>query len=1048
MERLRSIPELASLRGRILSSRDPNQPRITVCGGTGCRASGSFELFQAFSKGLSAHGLERAVELQLTGCHHLKRRVELQLSGCHGFCQQGPVVVIHPEEIFYRNVGLEDPEADANEIIEQTVLGGKPIERLLYEEPLSGRKIARYGDIPFYAKQTRIALGNNGRIDPNRIEDYIGADGYAALAKVLVMSPEEVLEWISRSGLRGRGGAGFPTGRKWSLCRAAPTRAMRYVICNADEGDPGAFMDRSLMEGDPHSVLEGMAIGAYAISRGVSPCEGYIYIRAEYPLAVENVRIAIRQAEEAGLLGDDILGTDFHFHVKVKEGAGAFVCGEETALIASIEGRRGMPQARPPFPADAGLFGQPSNINNVETWANVPRIVNHGPEWYAGVGTATSAGTKVFSLVGKIKNSGLVEVPMGMSLREIVFDIGGGIPGNKRIKAVQTGGPSGGCIPAHLLDLPVDYEKLAEAGAIMGSGGLVVMDEDTCMVDLARYFLDFTQNESCGKCLPCRLGTRQMLAILKDVCAGKGQPGDIDLLLDIGTDVKKGSLCGLGQTAPNPVLTTLRYFRDEYESHIQEGHCSALVCTGLVSAPCTHTCPAGVNVPRYVRLVAEGRFDDALGVVRESIPFPRVCGSVCFHPCETRCRRGQLDDPIAIRDLKEAAARLSTREFRVDRSPATGRRVAVVGSGPAGLTAAYHLSRLGHEVVVYEKMPLPGGMMRYGIPRFRLPDETLDAEVATVRDLGVTIRTDSPVESPEALLEEGYDALFLATGAWEGTRLGVPGEELPGVVQGVDFLREAAAGTKPGVAAKVAVIGGGNVAVDVARTALRLGSGGVSILYRRSREEMPASREEVEEALEEGVALRLLTSPVALRAVQGAVGLTSVRMELGPVDRSGRPRPQPLPGSEHEDVFDRVILAIGQAPGLPAGLACRVEEGRVRADRRTLAASAPGVFAGGDVYRGPASIIEAIADGKRVASAIDRYLGGRGEISEKFGPADEPVGRELAEDEPAQPRVPLRRCPVPLRLADGGLVSQGYGRAEAIAEARRCLRCDLEEKEE
>ena len=568
MKRLCSQEELESCREQIRSSRDPSQLKIIVCGGTGCRANGSSELAEAFASALAEKGSDATVELKL--------------SGCHGLCEQGPVVVIEPKGLFYRQVGLKDRERDVRDIIEQTVLGGEAVERLLYDDHDSGKKIERYDDIPFYAKQKRIALCHNGKIDPRSIEDYIDVDGYAALARALAMEPDDVIDWISKSGLRGRGGGGFPTGKKWSFCRGASDRSMRYIICNADEGDPGAFMDRSIMEGDPFSVLEGMTIGAHAMARGICKAEGYVYIRAEYPLAVENLRNAIARAEEVGLLGDDILGSGFSFHVKVKEGAGAFVCGEETALIASIEGKRGMPRSRPPFPANSGLFGKPSNINNVETWADVTRILNGGPEWYAGIGTPTSSGTKVFSLVGKIRNSGLVEVPMGTSLREVVFGIGGGVPGDKKIKAVQSGGPSGGCIPADALDIPVDFEKLAEVGAIMGSGGLVVMDEDTCMVDIARYFVEFTQTESCGKCVPCRLGTKEMLTILKRITAGDGKPEDIDLLIEIGESVKAGSLCGLGQTAPNPVMTTINYFREEYDEHVLEHKCRAGQCKEMV----------------------------------------------------------------------------------------------------------------------------------------------------------------------------------------------------------------------------------------------------------------------------------------------------------------------------------------------------------------------------------------------------------------------------------------------------------------------------------
>ncbi len=569
VRKIESAKDLSDLQSQLAGERNPEKAVITVCGGTGCRANGSMELAEALSKELNAQGLDDSVEIKLTGCH--------------GFCQESPLLEINPHKIFYRRVGREDLEGDVKAIVEKTIKNKEVVDHLLYEDPVDGEKKEDYGEIPFYSKQTRIVLRNSGKIDPKSIGDYIARDGYSALAKVLEMDPEEVIKCVTDSQLRGRGGAGFPTGVKWGFCRNAENKEQRYIICNADEGDPGAFMDRSIMEGDPHSVIEGMLIGAYAISKGVAPAAGYIYIRAEYPLAVENITKAIEDAEAMGLLGDNILGSGFSFHIKIKQGAGAFVCGEETALIASIEGQRGMPASRPPFPATSGLFGKPTNINNVETWVNVPCIINRGAEWFNSVGTEKSKGTKVFSLVGKVKNSGLVEVPMGMTLREIVFDIGGGILDDKEIKAVQTGGPSGGCIRADLLDLPVDYEKLAEVGAIMGSGGLVVMDEDTCMVEVSRYFIEFTQKESCGKCVSCRLGTRQMLEILSDITSGKGTEKDLDMLEELGVSVKLGSLCGLGQTAPNPILTTLRYFRDEYEAHIKDSKCPAGACEAMMA---------------------------------------------------------------------------------------------------------------------------------------------------------------------------------------------------------------------------------------------------------------------------------------------------------------------------------------------------------------------------------------------------------------------------------------------------------------------------------
>ena len=534
---------------------------VLVCRGTGCTASGSGPLYETFKEELARRGLDKEVMLVETGCH--------------GMCEMGPIVVVYPEGSFYCRVKPED----VPELVEEHLYKGRILQRLLYTTPdVEKIKIPHYRDIPFYGKQRRIVLRNCGYINPDNIEEYIARDGYQALAKVLLELPaEETLDIVKKSGLRGRGGAGFPTGRKWEFARMAPGDK-KYIVCNADEGDPGAFMDRSVLEGDPHSVVEGMLIGAYVIGSD----EGYIYCRAEYPLAIKRLNTAIEQAEELGLIGDNIMGTDFSFHIHIKEGAGAFVCGEETALMASIEGKRGMPNPRPPFPANSGLWGKPTNINNVETWANIPQIILNGAEWFSSVGTETSKGTKIFALTGKVNNTGLVEAPMGMTLREVIFDIGGGIPNNKKFKAVQLGGPSGGCLPESMLDTPVDYESINATGAIMGSGGMVVTDEDTCIVDFAKFFLTFVQNESCGKCPFCRIGTKRMLEILERICEGKGKLEDLDLLEDLAQKVKDGSLCALGGTAPNPVQTTIKYFRDEYIAHIVDKKCPAKVCTALI----------------------------------------------------------------------------------------------------------------------------------------------------------------------------------------------------------------------------------------------------------------------------------------------------------------------------------------------------------------------------------------------------------------------------------------------------------------------------------
>ena len=559
MTRVNSIAELERWRVELQAARSNARRSVTVCGGTGCRALESNGVGVALDKALKEQSLDAEIELKITGCP--------------GFCEQGPLVVVFPERILYTKVAPRD----ATDIV-KSIKQNTRVERLLFKDPQTGERIARELDVPFYREQERVLLKDSGLIDPAKIEDYLAADGYKALGKVFSMKPEAIVEEIKRSGLRGRGGAGFATGIKWDLCRRAPGDS-KYVVCNADEGDPGAFQDRGLIEGNPHSILDGMIIGAFAI--GAS--EGYIYIRHEYPLAVDLIRNAVKQAQECGLLGKNILGSGFNFDIKVQLGAGAFVCGEETALLASIEGRTGEPMPRPPFPAQRGLFGKPTNINNTKTWATVPHILNRGADWYAGLGGEKSKGTTIFSLVGKINNTGLVEVPLGVTLRHMIFDIGGGVAGGKKFKAVQTGGPSGGCLPESLLDLPVDYENLAAAGSIMGSGGMIVMDEKSCMVDVARYFLDFTKFESCGKCVACREGNWQMHAILTRITTGKGEEGDIELLQEMGTAITDGSLCGLGKTAPNPVLSTIRYFREEYEAHIRDKKCPAGICKDLIT---------------------------------------------------------------------------------------------------------------------------------------------------------------------------------------------------------------------------------------------------------------------------------------------------------------------------------------------------------------------------------------------------------------------------------------------------------------------------------
>jgi len=1044
--KIRTLDDLQQIKEKGMKLLYPKKTKIMVGMGTCGLATGAGEVYEAISEEVEKQKLDWVIS---PTC-------------CIGFCQKEPLVdVLQPRRprITYHEMTPERGRELISALAEDKLKKEWILAKIEKEENLIEGKgwtypkdssaeeleeIPTYEQLPFYSKQFKIAMRNCGFINPENIEEYIARGGYHTLYKVLKeLSPEEVIAEVKKSGLRGRGGAGFPTGRKWEICHQA-AGDIKYIICNGDEGDPGAYMDRSILEGDPHSVLEGMLIGAYAIGAK----EGYIYVRAEYPLAVKNIGIAINQAEKYGLLGRNIFGSGFNFNIKVDRGAGAFVCGEETALIAALEGRVGEPRLRPPYPAQSGLWGKPTNINNVETWANVPVILARGADWYSQYGTETSKGTKVFSLVGKINNTGLVEVPMGITLREIVYDVGGGIPDGKRFKAVQTGGPSGGCIPQQFLDLPIDYARLIEVGAIMGSGGMIVMDEDTCMVDVAKYFVDFLKGESCGKCLSCREGIERMYEILTDITEGRGREGDIELLEELSETIRDTSLCALGGTAPNPVLTTIRYFRDEYEAHIKKKRCPAGVCKALVIAPCRNACPAGIDVPRYVRAIADSKFTEAAAVIREKIPFPSICGYVCFHPCETKCRRGEIEEPIAIRALKRFVAEQDGRlkgQIRKGAKP-TGKRVAIIGSGPAGLTAGYYLAKLGHAVTVFEALSQPGGMMRTGIPEYRLPGEVLNKEIELIKGVGVEIRTNTRVDSVDQLLKDGYDAVFAAIGAHQGIKLGVEGEDSPGVVECVSFLRSVNLGEKPELGNRVAVIGGGNAAIDASRVALRLGVKEVTIIYRRSRQEMPASPEEVEEALREGVKIDFLAAPSKIVRENSELKMECIRMRLGEVDASGRRRPEPIKGSEFTMSFDNVIAAIGQTPEIPAKLGLPLAKaGTLEVDPDTLATTKEGVFAGGDAVTGPASVIEAIAAGRQVAISIDKHLGGDGMIEEVLAsPEVAPALVKVKEEE--KPRLPIPSLSIEERLRSFKEVELGYTREIAMEEAQRCLSCDLEEQ--
>jgi NADH-quinone oxidoreductase subunit F len=814
-------------------------------------------------------------------------------------------------------------------------------------------------------------------------------------------------------------------------------------------------MDRSLLEGDPHAVLEGMVIAAKAIGAH----QGFIYCRAEYPLAIKTLTTAIEQAREYGLLGENILGTGFDFDLSIYQGAGAFVCGEETALMTSIEGKRGEPRCRPPFPAVSGLWGKPSVLNNVETLASIGQIIEKGASWFSAVGREKSKGTKIFALTGDVCNVGLVEVPMGIALGTVIFDIGGGIPGGKKFKAAQLGGPSGGCIPAKHLNAAVDYETVAELGAIMGSGGMIVMDEDKCAVDMARFFMDFCQDESCGKCTPCREGTKRMLEILENICQGRGRSGDIELLVEMAENIKRSALCGLGQTAPNPVLSTIRYFRSEYEAHINEKRCPAVVCSALFKSPCQHACPAGMDIPSYIALVRAERLDDAYKVLLRTNPFPAVCGRVCDHKCQSKCRRATADGAVSIKNLKRF---ITDHAKRPAVSPAVVTRVekiAVIGAGPAGLSAARELAKRGYKVVVFESRSEAGGWMRWGIPEYRLPRDILAEEILDIVEIGVEIRTGTEVGRDISFkaIKEQFDYVFVAVGARRSSKMNVPGEDLDGVFGGVEFLADFNAepgswlGGRKTLGGRVAVIGGGNTAIDAARTAVRLGAD-VTIYYRRERGDMPAQEAEIAAAEHEGVKIVYMVAPLEILGNDNRVRAIKLqKMMPGDFDASGRRRPiRGKDGVFSVDV-DAVVVAVGQA----VDASFLGDDTGVKINKRSYLETAGGwstatgnarFFAGGDAVTGPATVIEAIAAGHRAACEIDQNIRRmNGEPPYPFPPEEDiEIPLIISEEDQDLPPTPMPELDVESRRRSFAEVELGYDFDTAIREATRCLRCDVE----
>ena len=1023
----------------------PGKPRITVGMDTCGIGNGAVELMEELRKSAKNNKVDAFIEK----------------TGCFGFCAAEPLVNIHIPGlplVILKEVKAKDADRIIKAVKKKDLSRLNALCRIDAWDHITGEikfgtglgSIPLWNEIDFFRFQKKIVLRDCGLINPEDIEEYIAVGGYFPLQKVLnKMSSENVIEEVKNSKLRGRGGAGFPTAIKWSLMRQEKSDD-KYVVCNADEGDPGAYMNRNEIESDPHMLIEGMVIAAYAMGAN----KGVIYVRAEYPLAVQRLIKAIDQARACGLLGKNILGSKFDFDMILVEGAGAFVCGEETALIASIEGLAGRPTQRPPFPAQKGIFGKPTNINNVETYCNIPAIISKGAEWFTQTGTKNSSGTKVFSLVGKIKNTGLVEMPLGQPLQTVIYNIGGGTGTKKKIKAVQTGGPSGGCIPPHLFNTLLDYESLNALGTIMGSGGIVVMDEDNCMVDVAKYFTEFTNHDSCGKCTPCREGLYHQLKILEKVCSGKADGHDISLMKDLGGVIADTALCGLGQTAPNPVMTTLKYFPMEYDYHIKGQRCPSGVCADLFVSPCENSCPLHINIPGYIQLFKEGRLLESFELVLQENFLPSTTGRICHFHCKMRCRREDIDKPVAQGELhrhiadevyKKGLEKKVYSEILKKKMKATGKKVAIIGAGPAGLTAAYYLSRLGQEVVVFDAKQKAGGILRYGIPAYRLPKNIMDKELEILKKLGVKFRFGTKVDAQKMKSISGsFDAVLAATGAYKEAPFEIKGAGLKGVLSGVDFLDRVASSEKTKLGKEVVIIGAGNVAIDACRSAHRLGSN-VTVLYRRGRDEMPANEHEIEEAYNEGVKFVFYAAPEEISGNKEGFAdkIIARKMAQGEFDISGRKKP--VPTDEMLEIkCDTVMFAIGER--VDAGYLADTgtdlnKNGTVKADAFTMSTGNPKIFAGGDLVTGPGTAVEAMGQGKIAARSIDKMITGQDRfylLYKKFEYLN------IAEDNPdaGKPNLDVK-ISVAARKGNFKEVSKGFDALRAKKEALRCLRCDI-----
>jgi len=1039
---------LEAVRAEARKKIRPDMAYIAIGYGTCGIGNGAEELFAIIEQAIRTNG---------------SKPVRLKKTGCFGYCSAEPLVNVYlpgkPLLVLHK---VEKKEAvkilKAVQHGDEGFLRRRALCKIEEWDFLTSKiqfgtgfpGVPRWNEVPFFKGQQKLVLRDAGLIDPTDIEEYLAVGGYSSLEKALLqLTPARIIQEIKDSGLRGRGGAGFPTGKKWELMRQE-TSPEKYMVCNADEGDPGAYMNRNEIESDPHALIEGMTIAAYAMGAH----QGFFYVRAEYPLAVERLKTALEQARKYKVLGPNILDSGFGFDIELVEGAGAFVCGEETALIASAEGKAGRPVPRPPFPAQKGYNGKPTTINNVETLCNVPAIISKGADWFSSIGTAGSPGTKVFSLVGKVKNTGLVELPLGTPLEQIVYTMGEGAGKKKKIRAVQTGGPSGGCIPATLFNATVDYESLNSLGAIMGSGGMVVLDSDNCMVDTARYFVEFTTSESCGKCTPCREGLSQALEILTRITRGEGTEEDLVKLEELAKVIKDSSLCGLGQTSANPILTTLNYFRDEYLTHIHARRCDAGICENLFLALCENSCPLHMNIPGYLQLLKEGRIEEAFELTLRDNPLPGTVGRICHFHCQMRCRRDTIDEPVHQGEIhryladtiyKMGKERDIYAKLLKEKLPRTGKRISIIGGGPAGLTAAFYLVRLGHEVTVYDDHPKAGGIMRYGIPDYRLPKDVLDKEISLLKKLGVKFRMNTRVgkDIPLEEIDENSDAVFIAVGAGKDMDLEIPGKDLKGVYPGYELLEHFALGKIKSFGKNVVIIGGGNVAIDVARTALRLGSK-VTIVYRRDRDALPANPQELKGAEEEGIEFLYLSAPKRILGERGHVtGLEIEKMELGDVDASGRRKPVPT-GKKKTIPCDTVVIAVGEKVDSDFLKAYGVKvnkDGTVKADPISLNAGPSHIFAGGDAITGPATAAEAMGLAKKAAESIDTYL-----MKEKrfhrlfvkfiykdevpFNPASSPQNRP-------------KEIPPAERINNFMEISQGYSGEQARLEAERCLRCDV-----